>query len=145
MITNLATLLASDAVANHGEDVMFNSEDQIMSILRHKEQETIVESSTQKYRYQDPLIVLWHNRKGTLKWYLGFYLDENDDYTIRVDHLERNLVKDKDGRRAKSNIQWVRPKLMIFMTLTKNKFYLAEQLANGSLRRKRSYLNLKTV
>ena len=30
MITNLATLLASDAVANHGEDVMFNSEDQIM-------------------------------------------------------------------------------------------------------------------
>ena len=67
MITNLATLLASDAVANHGEDVMFNSEDQIMSILRHKEQETIVESSTQKYRYQDPLIVLWHNRKGTLK------------------------------------------------------------------------------
>ena len=60
MITNLATLLASDAVANHGEDVMFNSEDQIMSILRHKEQDTIVESSTQKYRYQDPLIVLWH-------------------------------------------------------------------------------------
>ena len=110
MITNLATFLASDAVANHGEDVMFNSEDQIMSILRHKEQETIVESSTQKYRYQDPLIVLWHNRKGTLKWNLGFYLDENDDYTIRVDHLERNLVKDKDGRRAKSNIQWVRPK-----------------------------------
>ena len=76
---DLATLLASDAVSNEGNDVLFDSEDQIMSILRDKEAVPVDESSARKFQYQDPVIVLWHNRNGSLTWYLGFYLDDNDD------------------------------------------------------------------
>ena len=40
----------------------------------------------------------------------SYYLADNDDGTIRVDHLERAIVnKDKEGRRVLSNRTWKRP------------------------------------
>ena len=82
-------------------------EDQIMLILKA---ETIICEPTKKYSPLDPVIVTWHEKNGALKSYLGFYLDDNDDGTIRVDHLERTIVnKDKEGRRALSNRTWKRP------------------------------------
>ena len=41
---------------------------------------------------------------------MGFYVDDNDDNTVRVDHLKRCLVKDKHGRQMKCDHQWERPK-----------------------------------
>ena len=106
IIANLATLLASDSVDEKAEDLIIDSEDQIMSILKA---ETIICEPTKKYSSLDPVIVTWHEKNGTLKWYLGFYLDDNDG-TIHVDHLERTIVnKDKEGRRVLSHRTWKRP------------------------------------
>ena len=105
IIAYLATLLASDSVDEKAEDLI--SEDQIMSILKA---ETIICEATKKYPPLDPVIVTWHEKNEVLKWYLGFYLDDNDGGTIRVDHLERAIFnKDKEGRRVLSNRTWKRP------------------------------------
>ena len=36
----------------------------------------------------EPLAVIWDEVEGR-KWYIGFYLDENEDGTFRIDHLKR--------------------------------------------------------
>ena len=59
IIANLATLLASDSVDEKAEDLIFDSEDQIMSILKA---ETIICERTKKYSPLDPVIVTWHHR-----------------------------------------------------------------------------------
>ena len=104
IIANLATLLTSYSVEEKAEYLII--EDQIMSILKA---ETIICEPTKTYSPLDTVFVTWHEKNGTLKWYLGFYLDDNDG-TIRVDHLERAIVnKDKEGRRVLSNRAWKRP------------------------------------
>ena len=111
MAENLATLLASDSIDGEGEDIVFDSADEIMSILNNKDKEcTETSLGEQKWKANDPVIVVWHERGGTPEWYLGFYLDANDDDTVRVDHLKSCLVKDKRGRMVKCDFQWERPK-----------------------------------
>ena len=110
MAENLATLLASDTMGSEGEDIVFDSADEIMSILQNKLEESSTSTSSVKQKRQrdDPIIVVWHER-GNPVWYLGFYLDENDDDTMRIDHLKRCEVYDKRGRKVKSDIEWERP------------------------------------
>ena len=108
MIANLAVLLSSDVVQDQGEDVIFDSEEQIMKMLEDKEE--IATESSQKFNPQDPVIVLWDEQNGGMEWYVGFYLDDNDDGTVRIDHLERVVVKDKNGRPVSSDSKWKRPK-----------------------------------
>ena len=64
IIANLATLLASDSVDQTAEDLIFDSEDQIMSILKA---ETIICEPTKKYSPLDPVIVTWHEKKWSFK------------------------------------------------------------------------------
>ena len=113
MLANLAILLASDSVEGDGEDVIFDSADEIMSILQDKgEESTPIISSTERERQaNDPVIVVWHDKKDNPEWYVGFYLDDNDDGTVLVDHLERFVMKDERGRRVKSENQWMRLKI----------------------------------
>ena len=54
LIANLATLLASDSVDEKAEDLIFDSEDQILSILKA---ETIMCEPTKKFSPLDPVIV----------------------------------------------------------------------------------------
>ena len=112
MIENLAILLASDTMGEEGEDVVFDSADEIMSILQNKGEESAQINSgsiEQKWQANDPVIVVWHER-GNPEWYLGFYVDDNGDNTVRVDHLKRCFVRDKRGRQVKSDYHWERPK-----------------------------------
>ena len=53
MIANLAVLLSSDVVQDQGEDVIFDSEEQIMKMLDDKEE--IVTEYSQKFNLQDPV------------------------------------------------------------------------------------------
>ena len=46
------------------------------------------------------MAVIW-DTKNRKEWYIGFFLDKNDDGTFRIDHLER------DG---KTNSKWIRPR-----------------------------------
>ena len=110
MIENLAILLASDSIDGEGEDVVFDSADEIMSILKNKGKESVNTSSDAKWKANEPVIVIWYERGGNPEWYLGFYVDDNDDNTVRVDHLKRCLVKDKHSRQMKCDHQWERPK-----------------------------------
>ena len=68
IIANFATLLTSDSVDDKAEDLIFDSEDQIMSKLKS---ETIICELTKKYSPLGPVIVTWHEKNGSLKWYLG--------------------------------------------------------------------------
>ena len=83
-----------------------------MPVLLNQETDKISEigSSLEITRKaNDPIIVVWHE-KGNPKWYLGFYVDENDEGTMRVDHLQRCLEQNKRGRQVKSDIHWERPR-----------------------------------
>ena len=53
-----------------------------------------------EFASQQPLAVVWDDDDGR-KWYIGLYLDENDDRTVRVDHLQRQSVSD--------DTNWKRP------------------------------------
>ncbi|CAL4100113.1 unnamed protein product [Meganyctiphanes norvegica] len=95
---NLAILL-SDGDIHIGNDVIFTTEEEIMEILLHKSYSNTI-SSKPRYEIQQPLAVVWDNNKGR-KWYVGFYMDENDNKTIRVDHLEKQ---------SHDYSAWVKPK-----------------------------------
>ena len=102
MFENLTVLLASDSTTDETTDVLFDSEDKIMSILQSghcKENE---------YAINDPVIIVWHERQ-IVKWHLGFFLDDNNDGSFRVDHLERVMTRDKVRRRVQSDKEWKRP------------------------------------
>ena len=59
IIANLATLLASDSVDEKAEDLIIDSDDQFMSILKA---ETIICEPTKKYSPLDPVIVTWQEK-----------------------------------------------------------------------------------
>ena len=102
MFENLTVLLASDSTTDETTDVLFDYGDKIMSILQSghcKENE---------YAINDSVIVVWHERQ-IVKRYLGFFLDDNNDVSFRVDHLERVVTRVKMGRRVQSDKEWKRP------------------------------------
>ena len=96
-ITNMAIILASDVESREGEDIIFESSDEIMEILSSN---TTTDEPNQ-YKKQDLLAVYWDTTNDFREWYIGFFLDTNEDGTIRVDHLTR-LNKQQ-------SIDWKRP------------------------------------
>jgi len=94
---NLAALV-SDNVGDNSDNVLFSTEDEIMEIL---EKRVISDNSLSKpvYESHQPVAVVWDSAKGS-DWFVGFYIDENDDTTIRVDHLEP---------KSNDNTVWIRP------------------------------------
>lgn len=53
-----------------GEDVVFDSADEIMSILEHKGKESVNTCSEVKWKANDPVIIEWYERGGNREWYL---------------------------------------------------------------------------
>ena len=58
MIENLAILLASVSIDREGEYVVFDSADEIMSILKIKGNESVNTSSETKWKANEPVIVV---------------------------------------------------------------------------------------
>lgn len=108
MVENLTILFSEDPEAD--EAVVFPGEDEIMDILTanaEKDNATTGEidvtqdaSTLVDLEPMQPVAVVWDVRNKK-KWYVGFYLDKNDDETFRIDHLER-----VNGRENKI---WQRP------------------------------------
>jgi hypothetical protein len=81
---NLATILAPDTINDQNENLIFETADEIMELLGQEKLNEANESLP--YVAQDPLVIIWDNEVSR-NWHVGFFIDENCDGTIRVDHL----------------------------------------------------------
>ena len=87
LLENFAILLEQPGDHNETEaDVEFPSFDEIMKIIQEKVDEGEPNLSDELFEFQQPLAIVWDQSDGTRKWYIGFYLGNNEDM-LRVDHL----------------------------------------------------------
>ena len=87
MIENLTILLGDDYQVE--EAVVFISEEEIVQLLRgegNKDKETIEDEAL--FLPNQPLAVIWEEG-GNKLCFIGFYVDDNEDSTFRVSHLDR--------------------------------------------------------
>ena len=100
MHEQLAILLSSD-IQDSGVE-LFNTEEEILEILckRQKDQESQTKSKEVIFQSQQPLAVVWDEGQER-KWYIGLFVDNNDDGTVRIDHLEMKRAKET----------WIRPRI----------------------------------
>ena len=91
--------LGSDNVGDNSDNVLFSTEDEIMEILLERPVMSDNSLSKPVNESHQPVAVLWGSAKGR-DWFVGFHIDENDDTTIRVDHLEP---------KSNDNTVWIRP------------------------------------
>lgn len=75
-----------------------------MAILSNSSPQSTTSSSDEvahlSLQPNQPVAVIWDS-KSIKKWYIGFYLDMNDDGTYRIDHMER--------KNKRANNTWRRP------------------------------------
>ena len=96
MIENLVILLDDEVEeSDDGEINCLPTEEETMDLLQASDESTPTET---KFTPQQPVAVIWHNQNDTLDWSVGFYLDDVEDETCRIDHL---CSKDKTN--------WIRP------------------------------------
>ena len=103
----MALLLATD---EQDSGILFHTEEEIVDIILDRHSSNRNELSTshditvtvigKSYKYQQPLAVVWYQGAGRT-WYVGFFIDENDDGTIRVDHLVQQ---------GEDQSVWIRPR-----------------------------------
>ena len=89
MIENLTIIFSEDDYVE--DSIVFPTEDEIMDLLHNNSESTNVASegnTTLSLRPNQPLAVICDSR-AKRNWYIGFFLDKNEDGTYRVDHLER--------------------------------------------------------
>ena len=93
MHEKLAILLSSD-IQDSGVE-LFNTEEEILEILckRQKDQESQTKSKEVIFQSQQPLAVVWDEGQER-KWYIGLFVDNNDNGTVRIDHLEMKRAKE---------------------------------------------------
>ena len=104
IVENLSILLDNDAESYEEEVVSLPSEEDIMDILTEKESVVVPPTTTNSpmFTHLQPLAVIWDDKNGKRYWSIGFFLNEVDDATICVDHLERK-------GNGSQNVDWVRP------------------------------------
>ena len=86
------------------EAIVFPCEDEILEMITgHKivndtdEHEAVgALEETVALKPNQPVAFVWDERNRK-KWYIGFYIDTNEDGTHRVDHLERQSGGDDMG------------------------------------------------
>ena len=88
MIENLTIIFSEDNYVE--ESIVFPTEDEIMDLLHNNSEYTVASKdiTTLSLRPNQPLAVIWDSR-AKRNWFIGFFLDKNEDGTYRVDHLER--------------------------------------------------------
>ena len=63
---------------------------------------------------QQLLAVVWDEENNQQNWYVGLYLDKNDDGLVRVDHLQRTSEGDDcNWKRSQLNTKNVNPVLIV--------------------------------
>ena len=96
---NLSVLLSKD-ISDNSDNVLFSTENKIMEILLEKPAASDDSLSKPVYERHQPVAVVWDSDKGR-NWFVGFFMDENDDTTIRIDHLEPQ---------SNDKTVWIRPR-----------------------------------
>ena len=65
--------------------------------------ESVNVSEGASFASQQPLSVAWDEENNQQNWYVGLFLDENDDGSVRADHQQHILEGDE--------CNWKRPQL----------------------------------
>ena len=88
MTENLIVLLEDDNPVEQA--IVFPNEDELFEKLQSivTTQQAPPPADEQIFMTNEPLAVIWDEVEGR-KWYIGFYLDENEDGTFRIDHLKK--------------------------------------------------------
>ena len=96
MIENLVILLDDEVEeSDDGEINCLPTEVETMDLLQASDESTPTDT---KFTPQQPVAVIWHSQNDELDWSVGFFLDDVEDETCRIDHL---CSKDKTN--------WIRP------------------------------------
>lgn len=106
---NLAAILAPDTIIDRDETLLFETTDEIMDIITQENQKV------NQIVPHEPLVIVWNTSNSRKEWYIAFYIDENSDGTMRVEHLERLIkMKSNEWQRPKNDdIQDVQPKQIL--------------------------------
>ena len=102
LIENLTILLDNEIESNEGTIVCLPTEEEMMEKL------SIAVPRECQYAPQQQLAVVWYKDDDTCDWSLGFFVDQIDTTTLRVDHLISN-DKVNWQRPAVDDIQLVNP------------------------------------
>ena len=84
LLENLTILLESPDENEREEQIEFPSVDKMMNMIQSKTKENT--SMNQTWNFQQPITVVWDQPEGNRKWFIRFFLGENEDM-LRVDHL----------------------------------------------------------
>ena len=93
LLENLIILLDHEIQSSEGEVVLFPTEEEIMEILQSP-----ILIAQSRFEPQQPVAVIWHSNDGSCYWCIGFFVNQLDENTSRVDHLQ-----------SKDKITWYRP------------------------------------
>ena len=96
LVENLIILLDHEISTDEGEIVCFPTEEEIMHILKETQTKNPIPQS--RFVPQQPVAVVWYIDDDRSYWCLGFFLDQIDKSTCRVDHLE-----------SKDKVNWYHP------------------------------------
>ena len=109
IIENLSILLNEDSEDENEADVDLPSEEDMMEILlaANTKVSRVNEEEQSCFKYLQPLAVLWDGNDNKRYWCIGFFLNEIDDITIRVDHLTQKQLCDDWIRPEQDDIQEV--------------------------------------
>ena len=113
---NLTILLDETLSAVAGDElVQFPNEEEIYDIvtskeekedsgLKNKDQETELAVVEEKRRFvaNEPVAVIWDTQSGKRCWFIGFFICDIDEDTVKIDHLHPQ-------KKGKIN-NWIRPK-----------------------------------
>ena len=106
LVENLTILLDGDIDSFEGKEVaLFPTKEDIMDILTKTQPSNDVDysdvSGCNIFTPQQPLAIVWDHVNGKRYWCVGFFLREDDEDCVQVDHLEQKSTKGLN--------QWVRP------------------------------------
>lgn len=102
IVENLSILLEeSSEISNKNEAVQFPCDEEILEKLQMPQDNQGVTKNKKCFSAQEPVAVLWDGDDGKRYWCLGFYICDEDDNHIKVDHLTR---------KENNNSEWIRPR-----------------------------------
>ena len=125
---NLVQILSDDIIDECS--VIFPCEDVIMDILMRQEStnEVITEevaAEVQSIFAANQTLAIVRDEKRKRRWYIGFFIDFDEDRSFRVDHLRRLISGDAIWRRLVK---------MISKMSMRNKLYRSRWRENGTSR-----------
>ena len=105
MTENLLILFDEYDTSSGNEFIQFPTEEDIYNKIAMTEDssdnQSVVDEEQKTFKANEPIAVIWDSEEGGRSWWIGFFVCQEDDESIKVDHLVRQ---------KKGNQRWIRGK-----------------------------------